>query len=58
MLPVIRKRSVLREYRKGQCQNNPTPSEQWHDAADAAIYWIRIAELLKARQAAKELSDG
>ena len=52
MLPVGRKRSVLREYRPGQCQNNPTPSPQWHDAADAAIYWIHIAELrakLKAR---------
>jgi len=45
MLPAPRKRSVLREYRPGQCENNPTPSPQWHDAADAAIYWIHIAEL-------------
>ena len=45
MLPAPRKRSVLREYRHGQCQNDPTPSPQWHDAADAAIYWVHIAEL-------------
>lgn len=45
MLPQPRKDSVLREYKKGQCENSPTPSPQWHDAADAAIYWIHIAEL-------------
>ncbi len=45
MLPNPRKRSVLREYKAGQCNLNPIPSEQWHDAADAAIYWIKIAEL-------------
>lgn len=44
MLPKPRQRSVLREYRNGQCQLDPIPSPQWHDAADAAIYWIRIAE--------------
>ena len=46
-LPAPRKRSVLREYREGQCSNNPTPSEQWHDAADAAVYWLHIADLRK-----------
>lgn len=45
ILPKLRKDSVLREYRAGQCENNPTPTPQWHDAADAAIYWIHIAEL-------------
>lgn len=47
MLPKIRKDSVIREYRPGQCEYDPTPSPQWHDAADAAIYWIHIAELKK-----------
>ena len=49
MLPKLRKESVLREYRKGQCQLDPLPSQQWHDAADAAIYWIHIAELRAER---------
>jgi hypothetical protein len=47
MLPKGRKRRVLDEYRQGQCQNNPTPSIHWHDAADAAIYWVHIKELRK-----------
>jgi len=54
MLPKLRKESVLREYRKGQCQLDPLPSPQWHDAADAAIYWIHIAELRALTQTTAE----
>lgn len=46
-LPWPRRDSVEREYVVGQCNNDPTPTPQWHDAADAAIYWIHIADLKK-----------
>ena len=45
MVPASRKEAVYREYRSGQCNLNPMPSPQWHDAADCAIYWVHIMEL-------------
>ena len=59
MLPKPRQLSVLREYRAGQCSLDPVPSPQWHDAANAAIYWIhnteQRAELTQLRKRGDEL---
>lgn len=34
---------VWNAYRPGQCDDK-SPSEEWHDAADAAIGWVARAE--------------
>ena len=47
MVPKSKQEAVYREYRKGQCNLKPMPSPQWFDAADAAIYAVRIIELNK-----------
>lgn len=57
-LPASRRRSVLREYRSGQCDFNPLPSPQWHDAAAAAIYWLRMADLAKEVRNLRAQKDG
>lgn len=47
MLPEKRKKAIYREYRPGQCQLNPLPSPQWHDAADCAIFYVHMILLKK-----------
>lgn len=44
MVPTFTKESVYREYRNGQC-NKGTPSVQWMEAANSAIYAVRLKEL-------------
>lgn len=39
---------VYAEYEEGQCTRDGGASPQWHSAADAAIYQVRIKELLQA----------
>ena len=58
IVPAPLKRSVLREYRNGQCQLNPVPSPQWHDAANAAIFWVYAAELKRENKSLRaQLAD-
>ena len=47
MVPKPKQERVYAEYRSGQCNLNPMPSPQWHDAADVAIYYVHIKELRK-----------
>jgi hypothetical protein len=44
MVPGAVQREVYRQYRDGQCVGNPTPSPEWHLAADAAIEAVAARE--------------
>lgn len=54
MLSAGRQKRVYEEYRVGQCNGKPPPSQAWHDAADLAIMYVHIREL---RQRIRELSE-
>lgn len=45
IVPKSKQQRVYDEYRAGQCNLNPMPSPQWHDAADVAIYYVYIRRL-------------
>jgi hypothetical protein len=44
MVPKTLQQAVYRTYQPGQCQGNPTPSPEWHKAADAAIGYVFALE--------------
>lgn len=45
MVPKNIQYAVYKNYQAGQCQGNPTPSPDWHKAADAAIRAVFEKEL-------------
>lgn len=45
MVTSYAKERVYAEYQEGQCTRDGGPTPQWHSAADAAIYQVRVKEL-------------
>ena len=44
MVPKRLREMVWREYRAGQCDLQPPPSDEWHKAANAAIASVATQE--------------
>jgi hypothetical protein len=54
MVPRRVQLAVYKYYQHGQCQNEPTPSKEWHIAADAAIRCVFEQELEDHRKSQAE----
>jgi len=53
-VPKSKQKRVYEEYVEGQCNLDPMPTPQWHDAADVAIYYVYIKKLQKRIKSLEE----